>query len=53
MHNHNLRDFITRLKGMDELKRIHAEIDPYLEMTKMTFPQLKAEKKFITKLTAI
>ena len=42
MHDHDLRDFITRLEGMGELKRIRAEIDPYLEMTEICDRVLRA-----------
>ena len=42
MHDHDLRDFIARLEGMGELKRIRAEIDPYLEMTEICDRVLRA-----------
>lgn len=42
MHDHDLRDFITRLEDMGELKRIRAEIDPYLEMTEICDRVLRA-----------
>ena len=31
----DLRDFIALLESKGELKRIHQEIDPYLEMTEI------------------
>ncbi len=35
MHYKDLRDFITQLEELGELKRISLEIDPYLEMTEI------------------
>lgn len=35
MKYHDLRDFIQQLESMGELKRITAEVDPYLEMTEI------------------
>lgn len=35
MPYHDLGDFIAYLEDMGELKRVHAEIDPYLEMTEI------------------
>ena len=35
MKYHDLRDFIQQLEKMGELKRIKAEVDPYLEMTEI------------------
>ena len=35
MHYKDLRDFITQLEQLGELKRIRLEIDPYLEMTEV------------------
>ena len=35
MKYRDLRDFIRQLESMGELKRIHAEVDPYLEMTEI------------------
>ena len=42
MNYHDLRDFIARLEGMGELKRIPVEIDPYLEMTEICDRVLRA-----------
>lgn len=42
MPYHNLGDFIAYLEDMGELKRIHAEIDPYLEMTEICDRVLRA-----------
>ena len=38
----DLRDFIKQLEGQGELKRLTAEIDPYLEMTEICDRVLKA-----------
>ena len=38
----DLRDFIAQLEARGELKRIHQEIDPYLEMTEICDRTLKA-----------
>jgi len=38
----DLRDFIALLESKGELKRIHQEIDPYLEMTEICDRTLKA-----------
>ncbi len=35
MHYKDLRDFITQLEELGELKRISLEVDPYLEMTEI------------------
>ncbi|MCG8433722.1 MAG: 4-hydroxy-3-polyprenylbenzoate decarboxylase, partial [Gammaproteobacteria bacterium] len=43
MKYQDLRDFISRLEGMGELKRISLEVDPYLEMTEICDRTLKAE----------
>ena len=42
MPHHDLGDFIAYLEDMGELKRIHAEIDPYLEMTEICDRVLRA-----------
>ncbi|WP_153109542.1 4-hydroxy-3-polyprenylbenzoate decarboxylase [Propionivibrio limicola] len=42
MKYHDLRDFITQLESMGELKRIAAEIDPRLEMTEICDRVLRA-----------
>ena len=39
----DLRDFISQLEQQGELKRISAEVDPYLEMTEICDRTLKAE----------
>lgn len=38
----DLRDFITKLEKMGELKRITVEVDPYLEMTEICDRTLRA-----------
>ncbi len=38
----DLRDFIDQLEQMGELKRIQAEVDPYLEMTEICDRTLRA-----------
>ncbi|MCC4266110.1 4-hydroxy-3-polyprenylbenzoate decarboxylase [Oceanimonas baumannii] len=38
----DLRDFIAQLEAQGELKRIHQEIDPYLEMTEICDRTLRA-----------
>jgi 4-hydroxy-3-polyprenylbenzoate decarboxylase len=38
----DLRDFITQLEALGELKRIAAEVDPYLEMTEIADRVLRA-----------
>jgi len=43
MHYKDLRDFIAQLETMGELKRIHTEIDPALEMTEICDRILKAQ----------
>jgi 4-hydroxy-3-polyprenylbenzoate decarboxylase len=35
MKYQDLRDFLTQLEGMGELRRIRAPVDPYLEMTEV------------------
>ena len=42
MHYKDLRDFITRLEAMGQLKRITASIDPKLEMTEICDRVLRA-----------
>ncbi len=42
MHYQDLRDFITQLERMGELKRISHEVDPYLEMTEICDRTLRA-----------
>ncbi|MFN2309656.1 MAG: hypothetical protein ABR553_07955, partial [Gammaproteobacteria bacterium] len=42
MHYKDLRDFILQLERRGELKRIRAEIDPYLEMTEVCDRTLRA-----------
>jgi 4-hydroxy-3-polyprenylbenzoate decarboxylase len=42
MKYRDLRDFIDKLEGMGELKRISVEVDPYLEMTEICDRTLKA-----------
>ncbi len=42
MHYADLRDFISRLEEIGELKRIHAEVDPYLEVTEICDRTLRA-----------
>jgi len=39
----DLRDFIEQLEAQGELKRITAEVDPYLEMTEISDRVLRAE----------
>ena len=41
MKYRDLRDFIHQLEKQGELKRIHAEVDPYLEMTEICDRTLK------------
>ncbi|MDM8561146.1 4-hydroxy-3-polyprenylbenzoate decarboxylase [Candidatus Parabeggiatoa sp. HSG14] len=43
MYYKDLRDFITQLEQLGELKRIQLEIDPYLEMTEICDRTLRAE----------
>jgi len=43
MHYKDLRDFITQLEELGELKRIQIEIDPNLEMTEICDRVLRAE----------
>ncbi|MDP2829988.1 MAG: 4-hydroxy-3-polyprenylbenzoate decarboxylase [Sulfuricellaceae bacterium] len=43
MKYHDLRDFIAQLEQQGELKRISAEVDPYLEMTEICDRVLRAE----------
>lgn len=43
MNYHDLRDFITKLELMGELKRISAPVDPYLEMTEICDRTLRSE----------
>ena len=43
MKHDDLRDFIDQLEKIGELKRIHQEIDPYLEMTEICDRTLKAK----------
>lgn len=43
MQYKDLRDFIAQLETMGELKRIHTEIDPALEMTEICDRILKAQ----------
>ena len=38
----DLRDFIAQLEHQGELKRVHTEIDPHLEMTEICDRVLKA-----------
>jgi len=42
MKYNDLRDFISRLESLGELKRITVEIDPYLEMTEICDRTLRA-----------
>ena len=42
MQYKDLRDFIDQLEQMGELKRIKAEVDPYLEMTEIADRVLRA-----------
>jgi len=42
MKYHDLRDFIQQLEKQGELKRITAEVDPYLEMTEIADRVLRA-----------
>ncbi len=42
MNYHDLRDFIQQLENRGELKRIQAEVDPYLEMTEIADRVLRA-----------
>jgi 4-hydroxy-3-polyprenylbenzoate decarboxylase len=41
MHYKDLRDFIAKLEQLGELKRIHTEVDPYLEITEICDRTLK------------
>jgi UbiD family decarboxylase len=41
MKYNDLRDFIAQLEAMGELKRITAEVDPYLEITEICDRTLK------------
>ncbi len=41
MKYRDLRDFIDQLEGMGELRRVQAEVDPYLEMTELCDRTLK------------
>ncbi len=43
MKYRDLRDFITQLEKLGELKRIPDEVDPYLEMTEICDRTLRAE----------
>jgi len=43
MKHTDLRDFINQLEQKGELKRIHREIDPHLEITEICDRTLKAE----------
>ncbi|MGJ8525257.1 3-octaprenyl-4-hydroxybenzoate carboxy-lyase [Halomonadaceae bacterium LMG 33818] len=43
MQYRDLRDFITRLEAMGELRRITVEVDPHLEMTEICDRVLRAE----------
>ena len=43
MKYNDLRDFITQLETLGELKRLHVEIDPVLEMTEICDRVLKAQ----------
>lgn len=43
MKYRDLRDFITQLEKLGELKRVRAEVDPYLEMTEICDRVLKAQ----------
>jgi 4-hydroxy-3-polyprenylbenzoate decarboxylase len=42
MKYHDLRDFISQLDQLGELKRIHVEVDPKLEMTEIADRVLRA-----------
>ena len=42
MKYRDLRDFISQLEGRGELRRISAEVDPYLEMTEICDRTLRA-----------
>lgn len=42
MHYSDLRDFLTRLEAIGELKRISAEVDPHLEITEICDRTLRA-----------
>lgn len=42
MKYHDLRDFISALEACGELKRISAEVDPYLEVTEICDRTLRA-----------
>ncbi len=42
MKYHDLRDFIAQLEAIGELKRIHVEVDPKLEMTEIADRVLRA-----------
>jgi len=41
MQYKDLRDFIAKLEQLGELKRIHTEVDPYLEITEICDRTLK------------
>ena len=43
MKYRDLRDFIAQLEKLGELKRVRAEVDPYLEMTEICYRVLKAQ----------
>ncbi|RKZ43194.1 MAG: 3-octaprenyl-4-hydroxybenzoate decarboxylase, partial [Candidatus Parabeggiatoa sp. nov. 3] len=43
MHYKDLRDFITQLEELGELKRVQIEIDPNLEMTEICDRVLRAQ----------
>jgi 4-hydroxy-3-polyprenylbenzoate decarboxylase len=43
MKYHDLRDFITQLENIGELKRITAPVSPYLEMTEICDRVLRAQ----------
>ena len=43
MHYKDLRDFVTQLEAMGELKRIQIEVNPVLEMTEICDRILKAQ----------
>ena len=42
MHYIDLRDFISQLEARGQLKRIHTEVDPHLEMTEICDRTLRA-----------
>ena len=43
MKYRDLRDFIAQLEKLGELKRVRAEVDPYLEMTEICDRVLKKQ----------